>query len=293
MFDSIEAVITGLAGQRYVADRSLATAVLLAARLEKPLLLEGEAGVGKTEVGRALAGAAGAELVRLQGYEGIDVSQAVYDWNYARQIMTLRTTETVRAGEPVDVFSADYLIKRPLLKALESAAHHPTLLLIDELDRADDEFEAFLLELLSDFQITIPEIGTVRAETPPLIVITSNRTRELHEALKRRCLYHWIDYPDFRREMEVVGLKAPEATDSLRRQAVHLAQDLRRLDLYKAPGMSETIDFARGLAALGEEEITEPAARDTLGLLLKNQEDIQAVVEEHLPGLVRSARQES
>jgi len=293
MVDSIEDVLAGFSSYRYVADRSLATAVFLALRLKKPLLLEGEAGVGKTEVAKVLASVLNARLIRIQGYEGIDVNAAVYEWNYARQIMAIRSAETFGSGEPPDLFGPEFLVKRPILQALEAPVGEPVVLLIDELDRADDEFDAFLLEVLSDFQVTIPEIGTIRAATPPVVLMTSNRTRELHDALKRRCLYHWIGYPDFQRELRVVELKAPEAVESLRRQVVRFVQALRQIELYKAPGMAETIDWAAGLVALEASEVTEPVATGTLGLLLKNQEDVDLVERDHLARLVEVARVEA
>ena len=290
MLDSIDEVVDAFAKQSYVTDRSLATAVFLSLRLRKPLLLEGEAGVGKTEVAKVLTGALGGDLIRLQGYEGIDISAAVYEWNYARQIMAIRSAEATGSAADLDVFSPTFLIKRPILQALEAPPDRPTVLLIDELDRADDEFEAFLLEVLSDFQVSIPEIGTVRASVPPAVVITSNRTRELHEALKRRCLYHWIGFPNFQRELQVLELKAPAASESLRRQVVGFVQALREVDLYKQPGLSETIDWASGLAALEETKVSLAAASATLGLLLKNQEDVELVQREHAARLVELAQ---
>jgi MoxR-like ATPase len=290
MFTSIDAVLTRLAEQDYVADRSLATAVFLAVRLRKPLLLEGEAGVGKTEVAKVLAAILDTQLIRVQGYEGIDLSAAVYEWNYARQIMAIRSAEAGGSAESLDVFGPAFLIKRPILQALEYEGNSPAVLLLDEIDRADDEFEAFLLEVLSDFQVSIPEIGTIRAKMPPIVVITSNRTRELHEALKRRCLYHWIDYPSFAKEYAVVSLKASEAAADLRRQCVSFVQELRKLDLYKAPGVSETLDWTKALVALGRSEIDEDSAQDTLGVLLKNHEDIALVSRASLQALVESAR---
>ena len=288
MMECVGDVLEAFARERYVADRSLATAVLLALKLQKPLLVEGEAGVGKTEVAKVLAKLLEATFIRLQGYEGIDVNTAIYEWNYARQMVAIRSAEANGRLESLDLFGPEFLIKRPILQALESGPK-PTVLLMDELDRADDEFEAFLLEVLSDFQVSIPEIGTVRADRPPVVIITSNRTRELHEALKRRCLYHWIGYPDFQRELRVVQLKAPEADERLRQQCVRFVQALRKLELYKAPGMSETIDWATGLLALGHNEVSEEVAQDTLGLLLKNQEDIEQVAGEELTRLVAVA----
>ena len=248
----------------------------LSLRLHKPLLLEGEAGVGKTEVAKVLADLLGTDLIRLQGYEGIDVGHAVYEWNYSRQIMAIRLAEAKGGrGELPDIFGPDFLIKRPLLQALEAGrGGRPAVLLLDELDRVDDEFEAFLLEVLSDFQVTIPEIGTIRAEVPPAVIITSNRTRELHDALKRRCLYHWIDYPSLEKEYAIVTSKVPEAPERLRHQVVAFIQELRDVDLYKVPGIAETLDWTRALTALGEEALDETVVEDTLGVILKNQEDV-------------------
>lgn len=276
MFDSIDEVQTALESQGYIADRSLATAVFLCLRLEKPLLLEGEAGVGKTEVAKVLAACLGTELIRLQGYEGIDVGHAVYEWNYARQIMTIRLAEASgEHGELPEIFGSEFLIKRPLLQALESGSSgRPAVLLLDELDRVDDEFEAFLLEMLSDFQISIPELGTVRAESKPVVIITSNRTRELHDALKRRCLYHWIEYPSLEKEYAIVAGKVPEAPERLRRQVVTFIQELRSVDLYKVPGVAETLDWTRALTALGQDTLDATLVEETLGVILKNQEDV-------------------
>jgi MoxR-like ATPase len=274
--ESIDDVQSELERHGYIADRPLATAMYLCLRMQKPLLLEGEAGVGKTEVAKVLAAILDTDLIRLQGYEGIDVGHAVYEWNYARQIMAIRLTEARGERETLpDVFGPDFLIKRPLLQALEAGASgRAPVLLLDELDRVDDEFEAFLLEVLSDFQISIPEIGTVRAQVTPVVVITSNRTRELHEALKRRCLYHWIDYPTAEKEYAIVATRVPEAPDRLRHQVVAFIQELREVDLYKVPGVAETIDWTRALVSLGEEELDADLVEQTLGAILKNQEDI-------------------
>jgi MoxR-like ATPase len=293
MLDSIDDIQAALAERHYVADRSLATALFLSLRLGKPLLLEGEPGVGKTEVAKVLADLLGTELIRLQGYEGIDVSHAVYEWNYARQIMAIRMAEARGDREDLpDVFGPDFLIERPILRALEAGrAGKPAVLLLDELDRVDDEFEAFLLEVLSDFQVSIPEIGTVRAATRPAVIITSNRTRELHDALKRRCLYHWIDYPSFEKEYEIVTGRVPDAPERLRRQVVAFVQGLRDEDLYKVPGVAETLDWTRALMALGQESLQQEIVDETLGVLLKNQEDVVRVRESTSPGLVRSATQ--
>jgi MoxR-like ATPase len=257
-----------LGGQLYLADRALATAIFLAAELEQPLLLEGEAGVGKTEAAKALAGAAGARLIRLQCHEGMDLHHALYDWDYPRQLLALRAAE---GGTPVgELFSREFLLRRPLLEALEHDG--PVVLLIDEIDRADDEFEAFLLELLSDFQVTVPELGTVVASRRPLVVLTSNRTRELHDALKRRCLYHWIDYPSVEREAEIVRARIPGVPEEIAARVCAAVERLRGEELYKLPGVGETIDWARALVALGSESL-----EDTLGVALKVREDIQRV----------------
>jgi MoxR-like ATPase len=290
MLDSIDAVTAAFEKERYVTDHRLATAVFLALTLRKPLLLEGEAGVGKTEVAKVLAACLGATLIRLQGYEGIDINTAVYEWNYAAQIMAIRMAEiTPDAKRDLNLYGTEFLIRRPILQAIEAPADRTVVLLIDELDRADDEFDAFLLELLSDFQVTIPELGTIRGAKPPIIILTSNRTRELHDALRRRCLYHWIGYPDFQRELRVVELKAPEATEQLRRQAVRFVQAMRRIDLYKPPGMAETLDWTNGLLTLEQTEITEVGVRETAGLLLKNHDDVEQVERDHLRGLVELA----
>lgn len=276
MLDSIDDIQAALHDHQYIADRSLATAMYLSLRLQKPLLLEGEAGVGKTEVAKVLADLLGTRLIRLQGYEGIDVGHAVYEWNYSRQIMAIRLAEARHEHEDLpDIFGPNFLIKRPLLQALEApAGAAPPVLLLDELDRVDDEFEAFLLEILSDFQVSIPEIGTIRADVRPAVIITSNRTRELHDALKRRCLYHWIDYPSLDKEYAIVAAKVPEAPDRLRRQVVSFIHELRNVDLYKVPGVAETLDWTRALATLGQEDLDERLVEDTLGVILKNQEDV-------------------
>jgi MoxR-like ATPase len=276
LFQSIDEVQAALQSRSYIADRSLATAMYLSLKLQKPLLLEGEAGVGKTEVAKVLADILNTRLIRLQGYEGIDVSHAVYEWNYSGQIMAIRLAEVRGEREDLpDIFGPQFLIKRPLLQALETREGDTLpVLLLDELDRVDDEFEAFLLEVLSDFQISIPEIGTIHADVPPAVIITSNRTRELHDALKRRCLYHWIDYPSLDKEYSIVAAKVPEAPDRLRRQVVAFIQELREVDLYKVPGVAETLDWTRALAALGQNVLDETVVEDTLGVILKNQEDV-------------------
>ena len=278
---SVDKLQTILARELYVADRGLATSIYLALRLRRPLLLEGEAGVGKTEVAKVLARGLGAELIRLQCYEGLDVTHAVYEWNYARQLLEIRMREAAGAADhkdtAADLFGSDFLIKRPLLRALESHAAQPPVLLIDELDRADEEFEGYLLELLSDFQITIPELGTLRAETPPVVVITSNRTRELHDALKRRCLYAWIDYPSFEKEHRIITEKIPEAPVRLAEQVARFVQELRTAELYKVSGVSETLDWIAALVALDRQELDPATINDTLGLVLKTQEDLEAI----------------
>jgi len=265
----------------YVADRSLATAVFLSLKLQRPLFLEGEAGVGKTEIAKVLATTLGRRLLRLQCYEGLDVASAVYEWNYSRQMIEIRLAEAdgsisrERLGD--DVFSRRFLIERPLLQALQPHDEGPPVLLIDELDRADEPFEAYLLELLSDYQITIPEIGPIRAEQPPLVVITSNRTREIHDALKRRCFYYWVDYPSAERELEILSIKAPGADAQLSRQVVAFVQSLRKMDLFKLPGIAETIDWAQALTQLDVLELDAGVINDTVGALLKYQDDIAKV----------------
>ena len=277
MLASVEAVADALARERYLADRGLAVAVYLAATLEQPLLLEGEAGVGKTEVGKALAGATGARLIRLQCHEGIDVSQALYDWDYGRQLLAVRAAEGRGSGGAAaptsELFSHEFLLRRPLLEALEHEG--PAVLLIDEIDRADDEFESFLLELLSDFQVTIPELGTIAATGRPLVVMTSNRTRELHDALKRRCLYHWIEYPSREREAEIVRTRLPGVPDDVAARVCEAVARLRREDLYKLPGVGETLSWARALLAVGEGSDLE----ESLGAALKVREDLERVRE--------------
>ncbi len=277
-FSSIDELEAALANEAYIAERGLATAVFLALKLERPLFLEGEAGVGKTEVAKVLSRLLGAELIRLQCYEGLDVHQAVYEWNYARQLMHIRLAEA-RGERPTEkeLFGAEFLLRRPLLRAIEDARPTPPVLLIDEIDRSDEEFEAFLLEILSDFQVTIPEIGTIRAARPPVVVVTSNRTREVHDALKRRCLYFWIDYPSFPKELRIVQTKAPDAPEALARQVTRFVQELRQKDLYKLPGVAETLDWTAALVALDREELEESVVNDTLGVILKYQDDVDKV----------------
>ena len=278
---SIEALTEDFHGRDYIMDRSLATAVFLALELGRPLLLEGEAGVGKTELAKVLAQSLGARLIRLQCYEGLDVNTAVYEWNYPRQMLEIRLLEARGEADQAtarDIFGSDFLIRRPLLQALESSDGVAPVLLIDEIDRADEEFEAYLLEILSDFQVTVPEIGTIKAELPPRVILTSNRTREVHDALKRRCLYHWIDHPGLEREVEIVRSRAPEVSEALARQVVGVVQQLRaRTDLLKPPGVAETLDWARALTYLGTTDLDLESAAATLGALMKYREDADRV----------------
>ncbi|WP_227270266.1 AAA family ATPase [Roseobacter weihaiensis] len=277
--ETIDAVQEMLAGQGYVCGRALGTVVFLALRLGRPLFLEGEAGVGKTEIAKALASGLNRRLIRLQCYEGLDASSAVYEWNFPAQMVAIRTAEatqsTSRTALQAELFSDDYLIERPLLQAMRPDEQGAPVLLIDELDRTDEPFEAFLLEALSDFQVTIPELGTIKAPEPPIVILTSNRTREVHDALKRRCLYHWVDYPDFDREMEILTARAPEAAASLSREVVAFVQALRTEDLFKKPGVAETIDWAKCLLALDVVTLSPEVIADTLGAILKYQDDIQ------------------
>ncbi|WP_300016926.1 MoxR family ATPase [uncultured Roseobacter sp.] len=278
-FDTIDAVQEMLSAQGYVCDRALGTVVFLALRLGRPLFLEGEAGVGKTEIAKALSAGLNRRLIRLQCYEGLDASTAVYEWNFPAQMVAIRTAEAAgdqsRADLQAELFSDDYLIERPLLEAMRPDENGAPVLLIDELDRTDEPFEAFLLEALSDFQVTIPELGTIKAPEPPIVILTSNRTREVHDALKRRCLYHWVDYPDFEREMEILAARAPEAAAALSREVVAFVQQLRTEDLFKKPGVAETIDWAKCLLALDVINLSPEVIADTLGAILKYQDDIQ------------------
>jgi MoxR-like ATPase len=278
---SIDDTAALLANADYVAERSLATAVFLALRMKKPLFLEGEAGVGKTEIAKVLSGTLGRKLVRLQCYEGLDIASAVYEWNYPRQMIEIRLAEAEgvksREGLEEDIFNEKFLIRRPILQALEGDLAGPPVLLIDELDRTDEPFEAYLLEVLADFQVTIPEIGTVRAEEPPIVVITSNRTREIHDAVKRRCLYHWVDYPNAARELEILRRKAPGASAKLSQEVVGFVQRLRKMDLFKLPGVAETIDWSQALVALDTLALDAETINNTLGALLKYQDDIARV----------------
>jgi MoxR-like ATPase len=282
-FASIDELETALSRSSYLTDRGLATALYLALTLEKPLLLEGEAGVGKTEAAKAMASALDAPLIRLQCYEGLDIAHAVYEWNYARQLLHIRAAQAGTVDE-AELFGREFLIRRPVLEALESEQR--ALLLIDEIDRADEEFEAFLLEVLSDFQVTIPELGTIHATRRPYVILTSNRTRELHDALKRRCLYHWIGHPSVEREIEIVELRVPGVPERLAEQSARFAAELRALDLQKPPGIAETIDWVRALSALGQQELDVENVQATLGSLLKYHEDVVAIRDEALAGLV-------
>ncbi len=277
---SVKAVEAALKQHNYIADRGLATTIYLALKLNKPLFLEGEAGVGKTEIAKVLAQILDTQLIRLQCYEGLDVNTAVYEWNYTRQMLQIRMLEAKGDGQTKaahEIFAPEFLIKRPLLQAIENRQEDPPLLLIDEIDRSDEEFEAYLLELLSDWQITIPEIGTLKAARAPVTVITSNRTREVHDALKRRCLYYWIDYPSFEKEYRIVLTKVPGMAEQLAAQVVKFVQELRHTDLYKLPGVAETLDWSAALVALDQKDLSESAISDTLGALLKYQDDIAQV----------------
>jgi len=293
---SVADVRSQLAAHQYLADDGLATAVFLALTLKRPLLLEGEAGVGKTELAKVLSSMTGGELIRLQCYEGIDSSQAVYDWDYSRQLLHLRAAEA--SGEAAskatallenELYNERFLIRRALLRAIDHREGPPPVLLIDEIDRADDEFEAYLLEVLSDFQITVPELGTFRAKTPPIVILTSNRTRDVHDALKRRCLYHWVDHPDFEREVSIVRTRVPQVAESLARQVAAAVEALRALNLYKPPGVAETIDWATALGILGVRELNDGVVESTLGTVLKYREDHERVREQGVGILVKQA----
>jgi MoxR-like ATPase len=285
---SIDQLEQALLGASYLPDRGLATVLYLALQVRKPLLLEGEAGVGKTEAAKAVAQALGTRLIRLQCYEGLDVNHAVYEWNYTRQLLHIRAAQEGGQVNEDELFGERFLIRRPLLEAISSP--EPVVLLIDEIDRADDEFEAFLLELLSDFQITIPELGTIAARHRPIVVLTSNRTRELHDALKRRCLFHWIGHPSCEREIEIVRLRVPEVPERLAAQAVQFVQALRGLELTKTPGVAETVDWAQTLAVLGQRELDAELVQSTLGSVLKYREDLELVADETLVSLLAEAR---
>jgi MoxR-like ATPase len=294
MFSNIESVQQALSDQNYIAERGLATAIYLALRLKKPVFLEGEAGVGKTEIAKVLARILNTDLIRLQCYEGLDVSTALYEWNYAHQLLYLRLLEASGASREemrASLFTRDFLQSRPLLQAVEvGASGSPAVLLIDEIDRADEEFEAFLLELLSDFQVTIPELGTITAHTPPVVVITSNRTREVHDALKRRCLYYWIEYPSFQKELMIVQTKAPDVEPMLARHVTAFIQELRRMELFKAPGVAETLDWTAALVALDQRELSPDVVAETVGVILKYQDDIKMLSREALQAALDRAR---
>jgi MoxR-like ATPase len=276
--ESIDTLQEALRNQLYVAGRGLATAVFLALKLQRPLFLEGEPGVGKTEIAKVLAGLLDTNLIRLQCYEGLDINQAVYEWNYTRQMLHIRLLEAQgQRADEAELFGEAFLLERPLLQAIRHHNHRPPILLIDEIDRSDEEFEAFLLEVLSDFQITIPEIGTIKASQPPVVILTSNRTREVHDALKRRCLYYWIDYPSFEKELEIVQTKVPQAPAQLAQEVTAFVQELRQADLYKIPGVAETLDWTAALVALDQHALTLDIVADTLGVILKYQDDIGRV----------------
>lgn len=291
---SIDAVQQMLGAQGYVCDRALGTVVFLALSLGRPLFLEGEAGVGKTEIAKALASALGRRLIRLQCYEGLDASSAVYEWNFPAQMIAIRTAEAAGTADRValqaELFSEEFLIERPLLDAMRPDENGAPVLLIDELDRTDEPFEAYLLEALSDFQVTIPELGTIKAPEPPIVILTSNRTREVHDALKRRCLYHWVDYPDFDREMDILTARAPEAAENLSREVVAFVQQLRTEDLFKKPGVAETIDWAKCLLALDVLTLSPEVIADTLGAVLKYQDDIAKLQGSEAKRLLDQAR---
>ena len=278
---SIEDVQKMLRDEVYVSDRALAVPIFLAMKLQRPLFLEGEAGVGKTEIARALSAGLGTKLIRLQCYEGLDINQSVYEWNHARQILEIRLMEASgdvdRDSATADLYSEKFLIKRPLLQAIDEAQERPPVLLIDELDRSDEEFEGFLLELLSDYQITIPELGTYKATHPPIVIITANRTREVHDALKRRCLYYWVDYPDYQKELQIISARLPDAPRKLAEQVTAFIQEMRETELFKIPGVTETLDWLSALLALNQTELDPAVIDDTLGMMLKYQDDIDSV----------------
>lgn len=292
--ESIVDVQNLLRDQVYITDRALAVPIFLAMKLQRPLFLEGEAGVGKTEIARALASGLDTKLIRLQCYEGLDVNQAVYEWNHTRQVLEIRLMEAAgdvdRKAANADLFSEDFLIKRPLLQAIDEAQERPPVLLIDELDRSDEEFEGFLLELLADYQITIPELGTYKAAHPPIVIITSNRTREIHDALKRRCLYYWVDYPDYQKELQIITAKIPNASRKLAEQVTAFIQEMRETELFKIPGVSETLDWLSALLALNQTELDPEIIDDTLGLMLKYQDDIEAVKGEPVRAMLERAK---
>jgi len=290
---TIDDIKSSLDDHHYIANRALATSIYLSLKMDKPIFLEGEPGVGKTEVGKVLAQMLNTDLIRLQCYEGLDVHNAIYEWNYSRQILQIRMMEVEGQKDKdkisKEIFGPEFLIKRPLYQAIDHDGDNPPVLLIDELDRADEEFEAYLLEILSDFQISIPEIGTITTETPPIVVITSNRTREIHDALKRRCLYHWIDYPSAEQEFEIVKRKIPQVNEELGKQVVAFVQAVRKKDFYKLPGIAETLDWANALIKLGTTELSNEITSDTLGALLKYQDDIEKMDGDTTNGLVQRA----
>lgn len=292
--ESIEDVQNLLRDQVYISDRALAVPIFLAMKLRRPLFLEGEAGVGKTEIARALAHGLGTNLIRLQCYEGLDINQAVYEWNHTRQVLEIRLMEASgdidRDAASADLFSEKFLVKRPLLQAIDAAEEKPPVLLIDELDRSDEEFEGFLLELLSDYQITIPELGTYKAAHPPIVIITSNRTREIHDALKRRCLYYWVDYPDYQKELQIITARIPEAPRKLAEQVTAFIQEMRETELFKIPGVSETLDWLSALLALNQTELDPAVIDDTLGMMLKYQDDIESVKGEPVRAMMERSR---
>ena len=297
MFDSVDDLQAALSGEDYIAERGLAVAIFLALKTGKPLFLEGDAGVGKTEIAKVLASLLDTDLIRMQCYEGLDVNTAVYEWNYAGQILHLRLMEAegrTREDMESELFSQRFLLKRPLLQAIEFSRNGKApVLLIDELDRSDEEFEAFLLELLSDYQISIPELGTIKAPAPPIVVVTSNRTREIHDALKRRCLYFWIDYPHFRKELEIVQRKAPDVPPMLARQVTAFIQDMRTMELFKRPGVAETLDWTAALIALDQNELALETVRDTLGVILKYQDDVEMLDATTIQNMIDRAKVEA
>ncbi len=292
--ESIEDVQKLLRDQIYISDRSLAVPIFLAMKLHRPLFLEGEAGVGKTEIARALAAGLNTKLIRLQCYEGLDINQSVYEWNHARQILEIRLMEASgdvdRDSANADLYSERFLIKRPLLQAIDEAQERPPVLLIDELDRSDEEFEGFLLELLADYQITIPELGTFKAAHPPIVIITSNRTREIHDALKRRCLYAWVDYPDYQKELQIISARLPDAPKKLAEQVTAFIQEMRETELFKIPGVTETLDWLSALLALNQTELDPAVIDDTLGMMLKYQDDIESVKGEPVRAMLERSK---
>ena len=292
--ESIEDVQKLLRNQVYISDRALAVPIFLAMKLQRPLFLEGEAGVGKTEIARALANGLGTKLIRLQCYEGLDINQAVYEWNHTRQVLEIRLMEASgdvdREAANADLFSEKFLVKRPLLQAIDEAEEKPPVLLIDELDRSDEEFEGFLLELLADYQITIPELGTFKAKHPPIVIVTSNRTREIHDALKRRCLYYWVDYPDYQKELQIIPARIPDAPRKLAEQVTAFIQEMRQTELFKIPGVSETLDWLSALLAMNQTELDPSVIDDTLGMMLKYQDDIESVKGEPVRAMLERSK---